>query len=62
MRTPLNFGPSEQSPEQRKQIADRALAIILEERQETTPGLLAIYEEYVAGKVNLYAVSRYLGE
>lgn len=62
MQTPLNFGPSEQSPEQRKQIADRALAIVLEEGKEATPGLLSIYEKYVAGKVDLYAISIYVEE
>lgn len=62
MQAPLNFGPSEQTPEQRQEIADRALVIVLEEEKEAKAELVVMYKRYVAGEVDLYAISILVGE
>ena len=62
MNSLLNFGPSEQTSAQRQEIADRALVIVLEEEREAKVELLVMYEKYVAGEVDLYAVSVHVGE
>ena len=62
MPTPLNFGPAEQTREQRQEIADRALAITLAEEQHAKDELLGLYDRYVAGEVDLYAISVHVGE
>ncbi len=62
MNSLLNFGPSEQTPHQRQAIADRAMAIVLAEEKEAKAELLLMYEQYVAGEVDLYAVSVHVGE
>ena len=62
MDSRLNFGPSEQTPQQRQIIADRALAVVLAEEKEAKAELLVMYGKYVAGEVDLYAVSVHVGE
>jgi hypothetical protein len=57
MHYDLNFGPSEHTPEQRRVIADRAIAITLAEEHEPTAELLTLYDQYVAGTTDLYAIS-----
>lgn len=58
----LNFGPSEQTREQRQEIADRALAITLAEEKQAAADLLALYARYIEGEVDLYAISVHVGE
>ncbi|NVO33552.1 MULTISPECIES: hypothetical protein [Hymenobacter] len=62
MQAPLNFGPAEQTHHQRQEIADRAMAITLEEERHAKAELLALYDQYVAGEVDLYAISIHVGE
>lgn len=62
MQAPLNFGPAEQTHDQRQEIADRAMAITLEEEKHAKAELLALYGRYVAGEVDLYAISIHVGE
>jgi hypothetical protein len=61
MHYELNFGPSEHTPEQRRVIADRAIAITQAEEHEPTAELLALYDQYIAGATDLYAISVYVG-
>ncbi|OWP61360.1 hypothetical protein CDA63_19830 [Hymenobacter amundsenii] len=58
----MNFGPAERTPIQRQEIADRAMAITLEEERHAKAELLALYDQYVAGEVDLYAISIHVGE
>ena len=53
----LNFGPSEKTREQRQEIADRALAITLAEEQHAKDDLLGMYQRYIEGEIDLYAIS-----
>lgn len=62
MNAPLNFGPSEQTREQRQQIADRARALLDEEEQHMHEELNALYERYIAGEADLYAISVLVSE
>jgi len=57
MAAHLNFGPSEQTAAQREAIAQRALAIIHAEEERASAALQALYQRYVAGHVDLYAIS-----
>ncbi|WP_143080365.1 hypothetical protein [Hymenobacter arizonensis] len=61
MQAPLNFGPAEQTRQQRQEIADRALAITLAEEQHAKDELLALYHRYIEGEVDLYAISVRVG-
>ena len=61
MHAPLNFGPAEQTREQRQEIADRALAITLAEEQHAKDELLPMYQRYIEGEVDLYAISVRVG-
>lgn len=57
MEAPLNFGPSEQTREQRRLIADRALTIVRLNKATLSRQLVELYEKYVEGEVDLYAIS-----
>ncbi|WP_210518846.1 antitoxin VbhA family protein [Hymenobacter terricola] len=61
MHYELNFGPAEHTREQRRAIADQALAITLAEGHAPTAELLALYDRYVAGETDLYAISVHVG-
>ena len=61
MHAPLNFGPAEQTRAQRQEIADRALAITLAEEQHAKDELLSMYQRYIEGEVDLYAISVRVG-
>ena len=61
MSAPLNFGPAEQTREQRQEIADRALSITLAEEQHAKDELLVLYQRYIDGEVDLYAISVRVG-
>ncbi|SMC00606.1 hypothetical protein SAMN00120144_4349 [Hymenobacter roseosalivarius DSM 11622] len=61
MPAPLNFGPAEQTREQRQEIADRALAITLAEEQHAKDELLTLYHRYIEGEVDLYTISVRVG-
>jgi hypothetical protein len=61
MPAPLNFGPAEQTREQRQEIADRALAITLAEEQHAKDELLGLYHRYIEGEVDLYTISVRVG-
>lgn len=62
MHYELNFGPMERTAEQRRAIADRAIAITLAEEHIPTAELLALYAHYVAGQTDLYAISVHVSE
>ena len=62
MHYALNFGPAERTREQRQAIADQATAITLAEEHGPTSELLALYTRYVAGEIDLYAISVHVGE
>ena len=61
MSAPLNFGPAEQTRAQRQEIADRALSITLAEEQHAKDELLVLYQRYIEGEVDLYAISVRVG-
>ena len=61
MPAPLNFGPAEQTREQRQEIADRALAITLAEEQHAKDELSDLYHRYIEGEVDLYTISVRVG-
>ena len=61
MLAPLNFGPAEQTREQRQEIAARALVITRAEEQDAKDELLDLYQRYVDGEVDLYAISVRVG-
>lgn len=61
MPAPLNFGPAEQTRAQRQEIAARALAITLAEEQHANAELYTLYQRYVEGEVDLYAISVRVG-
>ena len=61
MPAPLNFGPAEKTREQRQEIADRALTITLAEEQHAKDELLGMYQRYIEGEVDLYAISVRVG-
>ena len=62
LKAPLNFGPAEQTREQRREIAARALAITLAEEKQAAADLQALYDRYVEGEIDLYAISVHVGE
>ncbi|MBD2769352.1 hypothetical protein IC235_15800 [Hymenobacter sp. BT664] len=62
MQAPLNFGPAEQTTDQRREIANRALAVTVEEANHAKAELMALYDRYIAGEVDLYAISIHVGE
>lgn len=57
----MNFGPAEQTRRQRQEIADQALAVTLAEERQIAAEPLALYDRYVAGEVDLYAISVHVG-
>lgn len=62
MRAPLNFGPAEQTREQRREIAERALAITLAEEKQAAADLQALYDRYIDGEVDLYTISVHVSQ
>lgn len=59
---PLNFGPSEQTASQRQLIADQALDVLRASGEIIHGELLALYEQYIAGEADLYAISVLVSE
>lgn len=62
MRAPLNFGPAEQTREQRREIAERALAITRAEEKQAAADLQALYDRYVDGEIDLYGISVHVSQ
>ncbi|GAC1377307.1 MAG: hypothetical protein NVSMB30_23960 [Hymenobacter sp.] len=62
MHAPLNFGPAEQTRGQRQEIAERALAITLAEEKQAAADLQVMYDRYIEGEIDLYAISVHVGE
>lgn len=62
MHYELNFGPAEHTPEQRRAIADRAIAITRSQEHAPSAALLLLYERYVVGELDLYAISVHVSE
>jgi len=58
MQQILNFGPSEQTAEQREIIVQEALKALEATYKKPSLELLAMYDKYVVKEVDLYAVSQ----
>ena len=56
------MGPSEQTREQRQEIATQAILITQAEDHHANAALLALYDRYVVGETDLYAISVLVGE
>ena len=62
MKAPLNFGPSEQTREQRQEIANQAIKFHEEEERQATAELLKLYNHYIQGDIDLYSVRVHASE
>ena len=58
MQQILNFGPSEQTAEQRKIIVEEALRALEATYKKPSLELLVMHDKYIAKEVDLYAVSQ----